>query len=241
MLKKVWQADKRKVKKLVEGKSFDVFIMYLICMDALILGISASGMLPDLSTEMFVLDRLFMAIFIIEMIMKLYAYGNKFFKNGWNTFDLAVITVSAISIFSYVIILRAFRLFRILKYVKRFSKMKDIINTFIMLLPNFVAMLVVFAIFFYVFAVMSVSLYGETFDALFGDLGIALFSLLQIMTLDNWSNIARPIMVLYPYSWMFFVSFLFVSFLTITSFMMNVIVQIVGLSEDKKCKIKDRL
>ena len=38
MIKKAWEKDKRKVKKLVEGKSFDYFILFLICVDAVALG-----------------------------------------------------------------------------------------------------------------------------------------------------------------------------------------------------------
>ena len=228
MFKKIWQTDKRKVTKLVSGKNFDMFIMTLICMDAVILGFSASGWFPYLETEMFILDRLFMAIFIIEMIMKLYAFGGRFFKNGWNTFDLIIITIASVSIFSYLIILRAFRLFRLLKYVKRFGKLKQIINTFVALLPSFGAALAFFAIFFYVFAIMGVSLFGEMFDTTFGDLGIALFSLLQVMTLDNWANIARPIMIVYPYSWIFFVSFMFVSFAAVVSFIMTVVGDVIN-------------
>ena len=36
------EADRRKVKKLVEGKNFDLLIMSLICMDAIILGLMTS-------------------------------------------------------------------------------------------------------------------------------------------------------------------------------------------------------
>lgn len=241
MLKKMWQKDKRKVKKLVEGQSFDKFIMALICMDAVILGISAARLMPYYAVELFFLDRLFMAIFIIEMIMKLYAYGTKFFKNGWNTFDLVVIGVSSFSMFSYLIILRVFRLFRVLKYMKKFGRLKDIINTFIMFAPNFLAMLLIFGVFFYVFAIMAVSLYGETFAGFFGSLGTSLFTLLQIMTLDGWANIARPVMMVYPLSWIFFVAFIFVSFLVTVSFLMNLIGEIVEMNADKKCRVKDRL
>lgn len=89
MLKKAWEKDKRKVKKLVEGKNFDWLIMSLILMDAVILGLmTASFMTDSLRADLFVLDRLFMAIFIIEMIMKIYAYGKKFFKSGWNVFEI---------------------------------------------------------------------------------------------------------------------------------------------------------
>ena len=172
---------------------------------------------------LFILDRLCMAIFIMEMLMKLYAYGKGFFKSGWNVFDLIVVAVSSGPFASYFIVLRTFRLFRSLKYVNKFSRLKSIINTFIALLPIFVAMLAVFVIFFYVFAIMAVCLFGDIFVE-FATLGDSLFTLLQVFTLDGWaSNIARPVMSVFPHSWLFFVSFVFISFLIVISFLLSAV------------------
>ncbi|MDR1026046.1 MAG: ion transporter [Lactobacillus sp.] len=241
MLKKAWQTDKRKVKKLVESKSFDMFIMSLICMDALILGFVYSGVFLQFSTEMFILDRLCMAIFIIEMLMKIYAYGPKFYKSGWNVFDFTIVAVSSVSLFSYFIILRVFRLFRILKYVGRFDRMKNIINTFLMLAPNFLAVFGIFALFFYVYAIMAVSLFGETFGARFGCLGDSLFTLMQVFTLDGWAEIARPVMMVSPWSWLFFISFIFLSYIIAISFIISIIAEQINSTSGKKYKIKNRL
>ena len=137
--------------------NFDYFILSLICIDAVALGFMTSDITNVFfDNVLFILDRLCMAIFIMEMLMKLYAYGKGFFKSGWNVFDLIVVAVSSVPFASYFIVLRTFRLFRSLKYVNKFSRLKSIINTFIALLPIFVAMLAVFVIFFYVFAIMAV-------------------------------------------------------------------------------------
>lgn len=238
MLKKAWEKDKRKVKKLVEGKNFDWLIMSLILMDAVILGLmTASFMTDSLRADLFVLDRLFMAIFIIEMIMKIYAYGKKFFKSGWNVFDFVVIAISSVPVASYFIILRTFRLFRLLRYINKFSRLKQVINTFIALLPNFMAMLLVFVVFVYVFAIIAVSLFGDVFVE-FASLGSALFALLQIFTLDGWaSDIARPVMAIFPHAWIFFVSFVFISFLIVISFLMSAVSEIVH----REFRLKSRL
>lgn len=165
------------MKKLVEGKNFDFLIMSLICMDAVILGLMTSdAMNRFFEGGLFILDRLFMAIFIIEMIMKIFAFGKKFFKSGWNVFDFAVIAISSVPFASWFIIFRTFRLFRLLRYVNKFTRLKQMINTFLALLPNFMAMLLVMAVFFYVFAIMAVCLFGDVFIE-FSD-GVSLFALL---------------------------------------------------------------
>jgi voltage-gated sodium channel len=238
MKKNAVETDRRRVKKLVEGKNFDFLIMSLICMDAVILGLMTSdAMNRFFEGGLFILDRLFMAIFIIEMIMKIFAFGKKFFKSGWNVFDFAVIAISSVPFASWFIIFRTFRLFRLLRYVNKFTRLKQMINTFLALLPNFMAMLLVMAVFFYVFAIMAVCLFGDVFIE-FSDLGSSLFALLQVVTLDGWaSNIARPVMAVFPHSWLFFVSFVFISFLITVSFLMSVVSEVVRRAFNLKFRL----
>ena len=238
MKKNAVETDRRRVKKLVEGKNFDFLIMSLICMDAVILGLMTSdAMNRFFEGGLFILDRLFMAIFIIKMIMKIFAFGKKFFKSGWNVFDFAVIAISSVPFASWFIIFRTFRLFRLLRYVNKFTRLKQMINTFLALLPNFMAMLLVMAVFFYVFAIMAVCLFGDVFIE-FSDLGSSLFALLQVVTLDGWaSNIARPVMAVFPHSWLFFVSFVFISFLITVSFLMSVVSEVVRRAFNLKSRL----
>ena len=238
MKKNAVETDRRRVKKLVEGKNFDFLIMSLICMDAVILGLMTSdAMNRFFEGGLFILDRLFMAIFIIEMIMKIFAFGKKFFKSGWNVFDFAVIAISSVPFASWFIIFRTFRLFRLLRYVNKFTRLKQMINTFLALLPNFMAMLLVMAVFFYVFAIMAVCLFGDVFIE-FSDLGSSLFALLQVITLDGWaSNIARPVMAGFSPSWVFFLSFVFISFLITVSFLMSVVSEVVRRAFNLKSRL----
>lgn len=238
MKKNAVETDRRRVKKLVEGKNFDFLIMSLICMDAVILGLMTSDVMNRFfEGGLFILDRLFMAIFIIEMIMKIFAFGKKFFKSGWNVFDFVVIAISSVPFASWFIIFRTFRLFRLLRYVNKFTRLKQMINTFLALLPNFMAMLLVMAVFFYVFAIMAVCLFGDVFIE-FSDLGSSLFALLQVVTLDGWaSNIARPVMAVFPHSWLFFVSFVFISFLITVSFLMSVVSEVVRRAFNLKSRL----
>ena len=75
-LKKSLNQDKRKVKKLVEGRNFDMMIMSLILCDAVMMGLMTTTLFGAYDWILFILDRLCMAIFIAEMLMKVWAYGN---------------------------------------------------------------------------------------------------------------------------------------------------------------------
>lgn len=224
--------DKRKLTKLVEGRSFDFFIMSIILADAVVLGLMTSDIVDFyFDRGLFLLDRLFMGIFIVEMLMKIYVYRSSFFKSGWNVFDFVIVAVSSVPFASAFIVLRTFRVFRLLKYLDRFPALNDIVEIFIKLLPNFIALMAVLVVFFYSFAVIGVSLYGDIFKD-FMSLGNALFVLLQAFTLDGWaSTIARPVMSVFPHAWLYFSSFILLSFLIVTSFVMSSIVKVVHLSK----------
>ena len=229
IIKKVFpKEDIRKLTKLVSGKSFDLFIMGIIFANAIVLGMMTSETLNlYFDRGLFLLDRLFMGIFIVEMFLKLYALKKGFFSSGWNIFDLVVVGVSTVPVASGLIVLRTFRLFRLFKYIHHSSKMSNIVQMFIDLIPAFVSFLAVFAVVFYVYAIMAVMLFGDVF-ASFGDLGSAMFTLLQVFTLDGWASaIARPIMLLFPHAWVFFFSLLLLSFLLVVSFLAVVVRRVV--------------
>jgi len=224
--------DRRRLAKLVTGNSFDLFIMFVILANAIVLGLMTSDMMSFYFNKgLFLLDRLFMAIFIVEMFLKIFALRKKFFESGWNWFDLIVVVVSSVPDISSFIVLRTFRLFRLFKYVQKFSKMNNLVEIFITLLPTFVSFIAVFVIFSYVFAIMAVSLFGDVF-ASFSTLGASMFTLLQGFTLDGWaSTIARQVMIVFPYAWIYFVSLIVLAFLIVVSFVISAISQIVSLTK----------
>ena len=240
MICNCFKQSREKVKKFVESKNFDLFVMSLICLDAIVLGmLTAEHIIDEIRDVLFVLDRLCMAIFVVEMFLKIYVYALKFFKSKWNLFDFTVIFLSAFSFANYFIVLRTFRLFRLFKYFNKFSKIKKILSIFGVLLPNFVAINLLFGVFLYVFAIMATSIFGNMFIE-FSSLGNSVLTLIQIFTLDGWaSEIANPVMRMFPHSWIFFVSFLLISFLLIVSFLTSVFDEIIKKDTKNTKEVKE--
>ena len=227
-----YRDEQRRLAKLVSGFSFDMFIMSVIIANAIVLGMMTSDVMNlHFNNGLFLLDRLFMGIFIVEMFLKIYALRKKFFSSGWNIYDLVIVTISAIPSTSAFIILRTFRLLRLVKYVNKFSKMNNLVTVFIALLPTFVSFVIVSSIFAYVFAIIAVGMFGEIFPT-FSTLGSSMFTLLQIFTLDGWATtIARPVMIVLPYAWVYFVSLIVLGFLLVVSFVVAAIKQVLALGD----------
>jgi voltage-gated sodium channel len=88
-----------------------------------------------------------------------------------------------------------------------------------------VAIALVLALVFYVFAVITTNLFGQDFPDWFGTLGRSLYTLFQVMTPESWSmGIVRPVMEVYPYAWAFFVPFILIAAFTMLNLFIGIIV-----------------
>ena len=226
--------DKRKVRKLVGGQSFDMFIMSVILADAAVLGLLACPFFAaHWEQELFILDRLFVGIFIVEMILKIYALGRDFFKSGWNVFDLAIVAVSSLPFAGVFIVLRTLRLFRLFKFVHRWPMLGVVVDTFLALVPAILGLGVVSVIFYYAFAVIAVNLYGDILPE-FATLGTSLLMTLETFGIGGWMTpVAVRVMNIFPHAWVFFGIQSGVAFLMVVSFVAAAVAETVRKVERK--------
>lgn len=223
--------DKKSLKNLANSKRFELFILTIIIFNALILGmLTSSNIGYEAKLGLVRLDYLCLGIFIVEMLLKIVANGKSFFRDGWNVFDFIIIAISIVPAGEAFIILRTFRVLRLLRLVSILPKLKNVSASLLAAIPSVISTMFLFVVFFYVFAVMAVYLFGRDFVE-FASLGSSLFALFQTFTLDGWSNdIARPIMSFYPNAWIFFVSFIMISVFIILSMVVSIITDVIEKS-----------
>jgi voltage-gated sodium channel len=88
---------------------------------------------------------------------------------------------------------------------------------------------------FYIGAVISTTLYGEAFPEWFGSLGASMYTLFQVMTLESWSmGIVRPVMDVFPYSWLFFIPFITVTSFTVLNLFIGIIVDAMATVKEEE-------
>ena len=185
-------------------------ILAVIIVNAITLGLGTSPRIQALTGGLLPkFDNLVIGIFVCEMVVKLYAYGWRFFRSAWNLFDLTIVLVSLVPTSSSLSVLRGLRVIRVMRVLSAIPQMRDVIKALLDALPGMGAVVVLLAIVFYIFSVMATILYGGAFPQWFGTVGESLYSLFQIMTLESWSmGIVRPVMEQFPYAWAFFVPFI---------------------------------
>ncbi len=210
----------------VEGRGFSRFIIGLILINAVILGMETSpGVMDRIGTTLSLLNGLILAVFVVEILIKLLAFGPRFFRSGWNIFDFLIVSISLVPASGPLEILRALRILRVLRLLSQVPKLRVIIESLMRALPGMGWTALLLLLVFYVFAVMGTMMFGQQFPEYWGNLGLSLFSLFQIMTLESWSSgVARPMMEVYPWVWVYFVPFILVSSFMVLNLFIAIIV-----------------
>ena len=202
------------------------FILSVIVFNAIILGLETSESVMSRAGGLIVmLDRLCLAVFVLEILLKLFAHRLSFFKSGWNIFDFVIVGVSLVPGSGGLSVLRALRILRVLRIISVAPSLRRVVEGFVTALPGMGSVFLLMALLFYIGAVMATKLFGSSFPEWFGSLGQSGYSLFQIMTLESWSmGIVRPVMEVYPLAWMFFIPFIMVTTFAVVNLLVGLIV-----------------
>ncbi len=202
------------------------FIIGVIVINAILLGMETSQTLMHQAGGLITtLDMICLAIFVIELALKLFALGPRFFRNGWNIFDFLIVGVSLMPGAQSLSVLRALRIMRLLRVISAAPRLQRVVEGFITALPGMGSVFLLMAMIFYIGSVMATKLFAESFPQWFGSLGQSAYSLFQIMTLESWAmGIVLPGMEVYPYAWGFFVPFIMMTTFAVVNLLVGLIV-----------------
>lgn len=217
---------RERVAQWVYSPATQWFITAVILSNAVLLGIETSeALMSQIGSLVIFLDNVCLAIFIVEILLKLYARGGQFFRSGWNIFDALIIGIAVLPGAQTISVLRALRILRVLRVISVAPSLRRVVEGFVTALPGMGSVFLLMAIIFYIGAVMATKLFGAAYPEWFGSIARSAYSLFQIMTLESWSmGIVRPVMVQYPYAWMFFVPFIMVTTFAVVNLLVGLIV-----------------
>lgn len=231
------------LREFVESGAFSSFVTAVIVLNSITLGLETSpAIVSSIGPLLHIIDSAALWIFTAELLLKLRVYRAQFFKDGWNLFDLTIVTIAWIPGAGPLSVLRALRIMRILRLVSVVPSMRKVVGALFNALPGMGSIVMVLLLVFYIAAVMATNLFGGTFPQWFGSVGSSMFSLFQIMTLESWSmGIVRPVMDVYPNAWMFFVPFIIITSFTVLNLFIALIVNSMQmLSEETSEEIQEK-
>jgi voltage-gated sodium channel len=217
---------RQRVGNWITKPSTQWLITAVIMFNAVVLGLETSQtVMASFGPLIEALDQICLTIFVIEILLKLYAQDLRFFKSGWNIFDAIIIGIAVLPGAQTLSVLRVLRILRVLRVISVAPSLRRVVEGFVTALPGMGSVFLLMAIIFYIGSVMATKLFGDTFPEWFGTIGHSAYSLFQIMTLESWSmGIVRPVMVIYPYAWAFFVLFIMMTTFAVVNLLVGLIV-----------------
>lgn len=223
------------------NKAFETFVVSVIIFSALVIGAKTYDISPTTLSIIAWLDYAITGFFLMEITIRFLAEQHKlrFFRNGWNIFDTLIVIVSLVPIENseMALIGRLVRIFRVLRMVSVVPELRMLLNSLLTALPQLGYVVLLMFIIFYIYGAFGAILFANINPVLWGDISISMLTLFRVMTFEDWTDIMYETMVVYPLSWTFFVSFIF---LTAFAFLNMVIGIVVSVVEEEHQRIKQQ-
>ena len=227
-----------KLLEIKESRGFQFIVTVIILLSSIIVGVGTYEIVNETFVRILLaLDTFITIFFIVEILIRFFAEHRKldFFRSGWNIFDLVIVISSLIpTTGSSVLVLRLLRLARLLRVISFIPELRFVIEALIDSLKKSIYVLILIFILLYIYAVGGVILFEEVAGGRFVDLGEAFIALIQIMTLSSWESLMMPIVEIYPYAWMYFISFVILSSIIVLNLFVAILVDVVSERRKKQ-------
>lgn len=214
--------------RLAGSGRFQAMIMLVIVANAAVLGVETyPGMAEDHGATLDRLNGIFLSIFVVELGVRLIAYGRhpgKFFGDGWNVFDLLVVLAGLTpGLGNNATLLRVVRVLRVARLIAVVKDLRVIVRGLSRSVAPMLGVVVLTVVLMYIYAIAGWAIFGEDLPDRWGTAGLSMLTVFELLTLEGWNGIfeeARPVSVwAVPY---------FVSFILIGTFVvLNIVIAVV--------------
>ena len=199
-----------KLLYLVETSFYDsalllivIFNTILMCMSGLV---AVDGELWDS------INYVLTTIFMLDVILKVVAYGLDFFEDPMNILDFVVsiisevdsnMTTTNLSALRSLRVLRTLRVIRVARLIRSLSYMKIIMAVMVGVMSEFMYIFLLLSLFIFIYTLLGMEILGGTFVSQsvsgirqnFDTFENALFSVFQVLTVENWDDIETGIIL----------------------------------------------
>ena len=223
--------------KIRNNNLFEAFVVSVILISALSIGFRTF----DMEMQVYLvylnyLDYFITLFFLVEILIRIIAERNilRFFKQGWNVFDFSVVVISLIPIDNSetVLLARLIRIFRLMRLISFIPQFRILIEALIQSNPRVGYVLLFMFVIFYIYAAIGSLLFSEIDPLRWGNIALAMLTLFQTATLEGWPDLLYAAFEVYPWSWLFFVSFIIINSFIFMNMIIGVIIDVISRSND---------
>ena len=217
--------------KIRDNRIFQFCVVNIIILNAVLIGATTYNLDPLFLEIINYLDYGITVFFVVEILIRFIGEQKKsdFFKSGWNIFDTIIVAISLVPIpnNSSFLVLRLLRVFRVLRLISVIPELKQIIEAILQSIKRVFFVSLLLFIILYIYATMGAILFSEDDSSRWGDLGISLITLFQVLTLSSWETVMLPLQEIYWWSWVYFFSFIIICAITILNLVIAILVDVV--------------
>ena len=214
--------------RVAESGVFQGFILVVIVLNAITLGIQTYDISSGLHSALSTLDDVFLGIFVVEIAIRIAAFGSRpqgFFRDGWNLFDFVVVAAAfAPGLRENATLLRIVRLLRVVRLVTVLPDLRILVRALVRSIPPIVSLVVLTMMLMYVYGMVGWIMFGEDDPENWGDIGQALLSTFQMLTLENWPELLERGSEIHAQSWIFFVSYILIASFLVINILIAIII-----------------
>ena len=216
--------------------------------NAIVLGLETYDSLDsDWGDTLFLLNEICLGIFIVEILIRITAYGSRpqqYFTNGWNVFDFVVIFAVFIpGVRENALMLRLVRLLRIVRVISVLPDLRVLLSGMGRALRPIGSMAAMTLLLLFVYGMVGVQLFGGELPERWGNIGSAMLTLFTVLTLEGWNEILFDAQGVTQFAWVFLVSFVLIASFLVINILIAVIITSVEEARDAERaeQILDRL
>jgi voltage-gated sodium channel len=173
-------------------------------------------------------DDTFLGIFVVELVIRIAAFGRRpqdFFRDGWNVFDFTVIALAFVpGVRQNVTLLRLARLLRVVRLVTVLPDLRVLLQAMVRSIPPITSLVLLTVLIMYVYGMVGWILFHSDDPENWGNIGDAMLSLFQILTLENWPEFLERGQENAPASWIYFVSYILIASFLVINILIAIII-----------------
>ena len=216
---------------LKESRIFQFIVVSIIILNALTIGINTYNLNEFTRQLINYIDYSITIFFVIEILIRFIAEPKKlnFFKSGWNIFDTLIVLLSLVPIpnNSSFLLLRLLRVFRVLRLISVVPELKKIIEALLSSVTRVFYVGLLLFIILYIYATIGSILFSTNIPERWGDVGVAMITLFQVLTLSSWEQVMLPLQSVYWWAWIYFFSFIIICGITMLNLLIAILVDVV--------------
>lgn len=214
--------------KLVAGKAFHRISLFLVIAVCIIIGIETDREIHrQYFTLLHTLDRALILLFALEIVLRYWADVQerkarastsywRFFADPWHIIDCVIVLICLLPTHTeFFAVLRTLRILRVFLLVDELPRLKLLVNALVKSVPSMGYVMLLLMLHFYAYGVIATDIFGASTPQYFGNLGVSLFTLFQIVTGDGWSDILHTVETNMPGFSSIAITMYFISFIII--------------------------